>query len=192
MSIRDKVYNHVSKQLHSLLAQKDTGTGKAQFANLRRGVGKAPGELPELWGMFLCETDEELLSKNGEPTYAEWAIYLSLTMFALHQQGNGESVNIPDVSLGKAASKLAEEQSDDERKRILRRFAPVVTAKDMEELSYHLRSLVQLFKGKGIGLDYAKLAADIYDIQFEDNRVNVQLRWGQDFYSSNDKSDKGE
>ena len=60
---------------------------KAQLADLRRGVGRTPGELPELWGAFLQDMPEELQSATGNPTYAEWAIYLALTLYALHQQG---------------------------------------------------------------------------------------------------------
>lgn len=192
MSVRDKIYNYVSKQINILVSQKDTSAGKAQLANLRRGVGKVPGELPELWGMFLNDLDEDLLSTNGKPTYAEWSIYLSLTMFALHQQGNGESVAVKDKSLGKAAAELMNENTDEERNRILRRFGPVVTAKDMYELSHHLRSLVQLMKATGVGLDYVKLAVDIYDFQCDNIRKKVQLKWGQDFYYNNKKDEKGE
>ena len=44
--------------------------------------------------------------------------------------------------------------------------------------------MIQFFSSKGIKLDYVKLAEDIYSFQFDDNRKKVQLRWGQDFYSS--------
>ncbi|MDD5946251.1 MAG: type I-E CRISPR-associated protein Cse2/CasB [Oscillospiraceae bacterium] len=188
---KEQVYGYVSGQIDALLRNKDTSTGRAQLARLRRGVGKAPGELPELWGVFLNDIDENLLSQNGIPTHAEWAIYLALTLFALHQQGNGESVNQKDRSLGRATADLMDGQYTDEvRERVMRRFAPVVTAADMPELSHHLRSLVQLLKAKGIGLDYAKLATDLYDFQFDSSRQKVQLRWGQDFFHNN--NDKGE
>lgn len=178
--------NYVSHQIHRLVSSMNTSGGKAQLANLRRGIGKVPGELPELWGSFLSGIPEELLSRNGVPTRAEWAVYLSLTLFAMHQQGNGESVHEEGIGLGKAAAKLMSEPTDEERERVLHRFAPVATAKDMPEISHHLRNLIQLMKAKGIRLDYVRLAKDLYDFQSEDNRKRVQLRWGQDFYY-NDK-----
>ena len=46
---------------------------RAALANLRRGIGRAPGELPELWGSFLQEMPPEFFSRNGNPTAAEWA-----------------------------------------------------------------------------------------------------------------------
>ena len=74
------------------------------------------------------------------------------------------------------------ENTDEERERVLRRFGPVVTAKDMSELSHHLRCLIQLFSSKDISLDYEMLAEDLMWFQFDDKRKNVQLRWGQYFY----------
>ena len=38
---------------------------RAALANLRRGIGRAPGELPELWGSFLQEMPPEFFSRNG-------------------------------------------------------------------------------------------------------------------------------
>ena len=103
-------------------------------------------------------------------------------MFALHQQGNSVCVHTNDVSIGNAAAQLIENDTTEERERILRRFGPVATAKDMSELSHHLRCLIQLLSSKGIGLDYERLADDIYYFQFDEKRKNVQLKWGQDFY----------
>jgi len=36
-----------------------------------------------------------------------------------------------------------------------------------------------------IALDYPRLAADIYDYQFESARSKVQKRWAMDYYKSN-------
>lgn len=86
----------------------------------------------------------ELFSRTGEPSRSEWAIYISLTMFALHQQGSSETVHCEGRSLGSAAADLMEEKTAENRERIMRRFGPVVTAKDMPELSHHIRGLVPL------------------------------------------------
>ena len=184
MSERENVGKYVYGQINQLTENMKYSGGRAMLANLRRGAGKAPGDLPKLWGIFLNNLPDEMRSRNGEPTKAEWAIYLSLTLYALHQQGHSESVHSDKISLGKAAAMLMDDQTDDERERVLRRFAPVVTAKDMSELSHHLRCLVQLLsaKGKEISLDYVRLAKDIYDFQFDEGKKKVRLRWGQDFY----------
>ena len=177
-----EISKYMKKQLSSLISQIGTAGGKARLARLRHGAGKAPGEIPELWGEFLNGIPENMLSPNGEPSYAEWAMYLALTMYALHQHGNGESVHSEGMTLGKATAKLMTENTDDERERVLRRFGPVITAKDMPELSHHLRCLIQLIASKGIRLDYIQLADDIYLFQFNSERKKIQLKWGQDFY----------
>ena len=133
---------------------------------------------------------EDMLSKTGKPSRKEWAIYLALTMFALHQQGNTGSVHCKGRSLGMAAAELMSDNSDDERARVLRRFGPVVTAKDMPELSHHLRCMIQLLSSKDIKLDYERLADDIYKFQFPESRKEVQLKWGEDFYYNKKGEDK--
>ena len=184
------ISQYMEKKIAALIGMKDKPIGKARLARLRRGTGKIPGEIPELWGEFLEDIPAWCLSKNSVPTKSEWAIYLSLTMFALHQQGNATSVHRSGQSLGKAASQLMEKDTDDERERILRRFGPLVTAKDMIKFSYHLRCLIQLLSSKGIGLDYVRLADDIYAFQFPERRKNVQLKWGQDFYYKKGEEEK--
>lgn len=183
MSNETMIREYVGNRITGLIRQRNTSDGRAMLAQLRRGIGKEPGELPELWGIFLNELRPELIRKDGVPTAAEWAIYLSLTLFALHQQGNTDPVHCEKVSLGKAAYALMGKDKDDEaRKRVLRRFAPIVTAKSMAEVSHHLRGMIQLLKANGNALDYIQLAADLYQFQFIESRRNVQLRWGQDFY----------
>ena len=61
---------------------------RAELAELRRGVGRQPGDLPALWGALLADMPEQLQGSNG-PSKAEWAVYTALTLFALHQQGAG-------------------------------------------------------------------------------------------------------
>ena len=182
MSIREDVGKYVYGQIQKLTSEMKFSGGRAKLARLRRGVGKVPGELPELWGIFLCDIPDELLSKNGVPTPAEWAIYLSLTLFAVHQQSNSDSVHAENKSIGKAAAGLLDEKTDEERERVLRRLGPILTAKAMPEFSHHLRCFVEILRAKNIRLDYVRLAKDIYDFQFEESRKKVQLLWAQDFY----------
>ena len=184
----DIVYREAANRIHFLL-KADEGTVKARLAVLRHGIGKVPGEEPALWGMLFDELPEKMLGRYGKPSKEEWAIYDSLTLYAIHQQGNDpkiKNMNIKGVSLGKAACLLvyAEGGSDDDRERVSRRFNQIALASDIETLTYYLRTFVPLLRGEGIGLDYAMLAQDIYLCQTESGQSSVRLRWGQDFYSS--------
>ena len=60
---------------------------RAELAKLRRGIGHAPGELPDLWGGLLQGMPASFYGTNG-PSHEEWAVYLALTLYALHQQSN--------------------------------------------------------------------------------------------------------
>lgn len=168
------------RKISMLLSQSRENT--KILAELRRGIGKVPGEVPQLWGYFLDSMPEEFYGDN-EPSRAEWAVYISLTLFALHQQGKDSLVNPMQKdgqSLGSALASLVHDEND--RERIARRFNIIATSNSIEELSHYMRAVIQLLRGENIGLDYPKLAGDIYCFQFPELISNVRLNWGQDFY----------
>ena len=182
---------YTAQRLHRLQELPDNQR-RAELAKLRRGIGHAPGELPELWGSFLLEMPEDFQSSSG-PSAAEWAVYLALTLYAVHQQGNDCPMNCPGSTLGRAVRQLAERNSagqDWTEASVLRRFNALATAEEITEISHHLRGMIQLLraaKDGGIPLDYPQLAADLYELQCTDPRypqipAHVRLRWGQDLY----------
>ena len=182
---------YAAQRLHRLQALPDNQR-RAELAKLRRGIGHAPGELPELWGTFLQGMPEDFQSSSG-PSAAEWAVYLALTLYAVHQQGNDRLMNCPGSTLGRAVRQLAERNSvgqDWTEASVLRRVNALATAEEITEISHHLRGMIQLLraaKDGGIPLDYPQLAADLYELQCTDPRypqipAQVRLRWGQDLY----------
>ena len=184
---------YAAQQLHRLQALPDNQR-RAELAKLRRGIGHAPGELPELWGSFLLEMPESFQGRSA-PSAAEWAVYLALTLYALHQQGEENvSMNEKGCTLGRAVRLLAQNSAaaaqDWTESSVLRRFNALATAEEITEISHHLRGMIQLLstaKDGGIPLDYPQLAADLYELQCTDPRyaqipANVRLRWGQDLY----------
>ena len=177
---KDQIKQYVAQQLFRLEQQRSISAGRVALAQLRRGIGHEPGELPQLWGAFLSGLPEELQNSSSQPSREEWAIYTALTLYALHQQGRQDSVNSDGVSLGSAAAKLA--ANDEARERIWRRLNLVAQSDDMIEMNYRLRQLITLLKAEGIGLDYVMLAADLYEYQFTDSVNRVRLRWGQNFF----------
>ena len=105
----DQVYNYTASKLNYLHSKSDSGPGKALMAIIRRGVSRKPGELPELWGLIFEGMPEELFGKKST-SYAEWAVYTALTLYALHQQGHQDEkkdehknwMYVQGISLGKA------------------------------------------------------------------------------------------
>ena len=180
ISKHEQVKGYVGWKINSLHNIADTGSGRGMMANLRRGVGKSPGEIPELWGLIFDKMPEELLGKS-KASPAEWAVYTALTLYALHQQGNEKFMNVEDVSVGKAASMLVK-NDDEDKDRIRRRLGLVVTATSPSDLAYHLRGVIQLLSREEIGLDYALLARDLYLMNYEERAKDIKLSWGREFY----------
>ena len=164
---------------------------RAELAKLRRGVGRKPGDLPELWGSFLRGMPEDFQGRCG-PSRAEWAVYLALTLYALHQQGEENvSMNEKGCTLGRAVRLLAKNSAaaaqDWTESSVLRRFNALATADSMPEVSHYLRGMVQLFRGNEpkLKLDYPRLAVELYRFQLPDQAANVRLQWGRDLYQMN-------
>lgn len=180
-SVSDKqIESFTRTKIKSLLLQSKENT--KTLAELRRGIGKTPGELPQLWGYFLDKMPEEFYGEN-EPSRAEWSVYTAITLFSLHQQGKdpvNNSMHKDGISLGEALASLVD--SEDAKKRIERRFRIIATSNSMEELSHHMRAAIQMLRGANIELDYSKLAVDFYRFQIPELASGVRLKWGQDFY----------
>lgn len=191
----DEVAKYVGNKISTLAGSKkqlETCVSKARLAQLRRGINRKPGEIPELWGLFLQDLPEELMRNNGEPSYAEWAIYTALTLFALHQQGNSEPMNVSgeENRLGSAVARLVRTKGDEER--VGFKMSLVANSDDMIELSYRLKNVIQLLRSENIKLDYVDLAKDLYVFQFTDSADKVRLKWGQDFYRNITDDDRKE
>jgi CRISPR system Cascade subunit CasB len=188
------------------LLNKDSSRSRAMLAKLRRGAGKELYSVPETWEIVIDGIKEEKWrSKEGEPTKEEKALHTALTLYAVHKQGNKESMSVSgkdgkkrnfSTSLGGAAAKLISPDRSNEQA-IIRRFNAVATASNFKELVHHARGLVQLLKAKNIQMDYPQFADDLFRYQLPDNSSKVCLEWGEDFYhelalrGSNDKKENG-
>jgi len=197
MSKKADIKSFVGKKISMFQAEAGKGDGKAMLANLRRGVGHEPGELPQLFGVILLDMPEEFMSGSGIATKEEWACYIALTLYALHQQGHSlESQPMhtkENISIGRALSRLARALNDpNAEQRMLQRLQKLATAVDMKELSYHLRGVIQLLKSNGIPINYQDFAADLYELQMPEGKKQVCFRWGQDFYREKNKKKEEE
>jgi len=183
----DLISNFMREKLSYLQQHSKMSSTKAALANMRRGVGKIPGDIPALWGMLFENLDDSMMSRNAEkgPSWEEWSLYISLTIFAVHQQGKDlekEFMHKPGETIGKAIQKLVKDEESENR--VLRRFNVLATSVGMQEIQHHLRGIVQLLNTNSLPLDYIQLACDIYKWQTPDGPQKVRLIWGQDYYSS--------
>ena len=143
--------------------------------------------MPEIWGVLFQNFPQALIEKTSEiePSKAEWAAYLALTLYAFHQQGHDierENMQRDGVGLGTAVRKLVPEGEAEENSSVFSRFKTLATSSDIEELAHHLRGIIQMLGQEKIGLDYGKLSEDLYRYQFEESRDAVRLKWGRQYF----------
>ncbi len=192
--VNEQIYKAVSSKVYELDSMRETGPGKAELASLRRGIGKTIFDSLEAAEVVLKDLPEELIDNPK----ALNAIFTSLTLFALQQQGNSESVvNKNENTIGTALREYMSYEgltSDDDRKRIVKRLEMLLKSKTIREISVYLKNDMQLIKGSKhpIYISYPKLAEDLYWFQFPKFRNNVLLNWAKDFYRTkkNDKEEK--
>lgn len=195
-SMQRQIEDYMRRRLSDFASDPNAGRVRAQLATLRRGVGRKPGDMPDLWGLLFADMPEEMMSRTAEPTAAEWAAYTVLTLYATHQQGteiNRQNMHTGQDAgrLGKAVARLV--KNADDRERIARRFNAFATASDMTEAAHHLRGLIQLLRAEEIPLNYIRLAGDLYRFQNPEYAPDVRLSWGQDFYwRKPDETDDGQ
>lgn len=175
----------VNQRINSLSKITNESAAKASLARLRRGAGKVPGSMPEVYEETFPGMPEALAGTSPLPSFGEWAIHIALTLFALHQQGKDlakENMYQKGQGLGRAVRLLIKKEEDENR--IKRRFDQVLTANSPEEISHYLRGLVQLLRAAGIPLDYSALCKDLFFVQIPEARDGVRLAWGRDFYAA--------
>ncbi|MEU4805069.1 type I-E CRISPR-associated protein Cse2/CasB [Actinosynnema sp. NPDC023587] len=153
----------------------------AGLARLRRGVGKPVGSVNEILQYTVSEKFAGPAA-GDEPTPAETAAHVAMTLYAAHQQSQRKRMHQRGYGLGRAVRLLHPEDFGTLVPPVLRRFQALGTAQSLEELVHHLRGMAQLLRNKGIPLDYALLADELTRWQRRGGPSIVRLRWGREFY----------
>lgn len=189
---RSPVYRHVIWRAEDLYrgAQDNRGSAISALARLRRAASSEIGDDPAAWqiaflGFPIPDDDRDY------PSAREKAVYLALTLFALHQQSKKKPMHeMNGPTFGAALSRLARiNGSADPSDPVIRRFNALVTADTEAETRWHLRSLVGQLRVHEIPLDYGRLADDLAALSGyhreigsgDGARRRVQLRWSRDF-----------
>ncbi|MFD7745294.1 type I-E CRISPR-associated protein Cse2/CasB [Streptomyces sp. NPDC059698] len=168
----------------------DVPSAVGELARLRRGAGKRAHRIPDLWGIGGTEELAELRGGHEgflRAEYAEEAVVLATSLWALHQQSSREhGMYNRSQNLGGAVRALirlkgaasADEEDSPLRKRLVR----VGTAESLDSVAVRLREIVLLLRGAKVPLDYARLAGQLYRWQHRPDRAGVQREWGREFH----------
>ncbi|WP_411081748.1 type I-E CRISPR-associated protein Cse2/CasB [Streptomyces sp. cmx-18-6] len=168
----------------------DTSAAVAELARLRRGAGKRAHQVQDLWGVGGTEELARILEVREHffrREYAEEAVFLASTLWALHQQ-SGRDTGMHDrrQNLGGAVRTLIRlkgaSAEDEEDSPLRKRLVRVGTAESLDSVAVRLREIVLLLRGAGEPLDYARLAGQLYRWQSRPDRAGVQREWGREFH----------
>ncbi|MFD0343782.1 type I-E CRISPR-associated protein Cse2/CasB [Streptomyces sp. NPDC127117] len=164
----------------------------AELARLRRGAGKRAHQVKDLWGVGALEDLADLLEGRRDSDRledAEEAVFLSSTLWALHQQSRrDQGMHAKGHSLGGAVRSLIRLKdspgTDDEESPLRKRLVRVGTAESLDSVAVRLREIVLLLRTapEPLPLDYARLAAQLYRWQRRPERAGVQREWGREFH----------
>lgn len=181
--------NDIGQQIFYAVMQKITKIEmnsiekRSMLFELRKGIGRKPGELPTLWGLTL--TDLPGVSDHfdcSEPTAVEWSVYMALVIYGTQRlyADDQNEVHKEKVSLGTALRKLA--LKTDKEDYFLKELQRLTSLTEPELIFSQIYRLSKFFRPNRIQLDYGKLAEDLYWLQTT-GRASVQLKWGSDFYN---------
>ena len=145
---------YAAQQLHRLQALPDNQR-RAELAKLRRGIGHAPGELPELWGSFLLEMPESFQSRSA-PSAAE---------------RNSAGQDWTEASVLRRFNALATAEEITEISHHLRGMIQLLSAAKDGGIPLDYPQLAA---------DLYELQCT--DPRYAQTPANVRLRWGQDLY----------
>ncbi|WP_317695757.1 type I-E CRISPR-associated protein Cse2/CasB [Xylocopilactobacillus apis] len=193
-----------------------TASYRGVLASIRGAASFNSPRAQPAWPIIMKALREDLLGRNGQPSYAENAVYSALRMYAIHQQGSDEFVYGPidykDDSNSESEIKDDEKpepgieiftalgelrHNEDLEVALDRRVRQTLSTTDINSVVNSLNHLVGIIKSKKlkIKIDYAKLAQDLYWFQMSYESANsVRLSWGQQYYGNVAKKaeEKGE
>ena len=167
---------------------KTLGSGKALLAGIRDSIGKELTNAPQVWPLLFANLPEEYLGDKARITAEENAIYLSLQIYALMQQGASKSER-GEVKSTRNIGESLRILRGDESKAMDERFNTMVTAGSFEELSHYLRQMIKILKTNAANpsVNYPKLANDLFWMQ-KGKRDNILMDWARAYYQPFQKS----
>lgn len=144
---------------------------RAALAALRRGLGKAPGDVAAMHPLVVPYLPDEANPRDDE------AWYLVGSLFGLHPEpwrGDGRG-----PSFGATLRLLRDQKGDAGGPGIDRRMVAILNA-HREDVGAHLRQAIGLLRGGGIAIDWAHLLRDL--LRWDHPDRPAQRQWARDYY----------
>ena len=163
----------------------------SDMAKIRRGMGRAAGDVPEMWPYYQVVIPDHAAAAGTRRTPELDAEHAALTLFAVHQQSQSTPMHKDKEHIGTALLKLrgskqfaANPQALDER------VNAAATASSVTELVHHLKGLVTLLRGQQLPFDYTLLVHDLADWRWASSRTRIRRQWGAHYFAWNRADDE--
>lgn len=153
------------------LARLAQDNDRGALAALRRGLGRPPGTVPELFPYIIP------LFHDPKDLPFEWACFVVAPLFALHPLPWPEGDHGGPHSLGASFGQLSQKTG---RCTAVERRLTRLLAADRNELPDLLRHAVTLLKGQDIPVDWVQLTKDLQ--RWDHPERWVQRAWARDYY----------
>lgn len=165
------------------LARDERGEGReapsarAALAGLRRGRGKEPGTVAEMYSLVIPELREA--TPWEEQSWVDTTYFLVAALFAGHRWSREHDIGHPPANLGASFRKFVDDEEEKHHsvsESTEKRFAALLEC-DRNELSDHLRYAVNLLDDTPI--DWLAL---LTDIGRWDAEKRTQLQWAKTYW----------
>lgn len=165
------------------------------LAAMRRGIGRPPGTVPDMWGLHHVSYEE----RHHDPTWVDPAYegeHHALTLYAVHQQSRMRPGDPPAHRAGRPIGRAVRAlqaglptRDEGKASAIDRRFYAAVTATSVEEVAHHLRGLIRQLRSQNrvVPVDYTALAADLGRWRHPESRDRVRRSWGLAYHARTDE-----
>ena len=159
---------------------------RASLAELRRGLGRTPGEAPGAYREVLAILDDTAASTRFEDVCFQVA-----TLYALYPRNGGTPRSVEQGRRRNLGSSLRLLGGRDERRQGAERRVLALLNCNADDLPDHLRHAVSLLRADDQPIDWRQLLTDLRGWSQQDR--HVQRAWARAFwgYSANDESAMG-
>jgi len=145
---------------------------RGALAALRRGLGQAPGSVPDMYRYVV-----PLLPENAYPgSWTERSYYLIAALYAMHTE------SVSDGNLGDHFAKHLDRVNPERNDAIERRFIALLTAHH-DDLHIYLRQGISFLRSKDkTPVNWHQLMWDVIALGYPDRATGVQKRWASAFW----------
>jgi CRISPR system Cascade subunit CasB len=156
--------------LESLSQRED----RAALAALRRGLGRPPGTVPDMYRYVVPWLPADA------PPWIEDAAYTVAALFAFHPQSGGAG------NMGAHFGQARARDPQGDHTALERRFTALLAAHP-EDLPVYLRQAVSFLRSKEVPVHWGQLLYDLRDWGHPERRTRVQKRWARAFWGRPDQ-----